>query len=153
VNPTPITDTIKAELAAAFAASGLTNAEFARRAQVSEPMALRLRDPFESNHVDTLARALAALGKRLEVRVVDVLAAVLVAIIALLPFAAIAQAPTGPQPCPVIAHAVIHTYDGPIDIDQLCMSVTRHTGNRLEFEAIDMGAGIFRDGFDEVFPQ
>lgn len=61
---------------------------------------------------------------------------------------AIAQTQHQPQACAVSAHAVIHTYDGPIEIDQLCMTVTQYTGGQLQFEAVDMGDGIFRDGFD-----
>lgn len=68
--------------------------------------------------------------------------------VALISLVALAQIPVEPKPCAVIATAVIHTYDGPIAIDQLCMTVTRHTGDALQFEARDLGDGIFRDDFD-----
>jgi len=143
MNATPIMNHLKSELIKAFNASGLTNAEFARRTECSEPMALRLRDPFENVHLDTINRGFKALGKRIEVKVVALLLAIV------LPTAALAQ-----PPCKVVASVTIHTYDGPIEIDELCMTVTSYAsvpgepGQRLHVEAVDLGDGIFKNGFD-----
>jgi len=141
MSPLSIMETIKQEIGDAFKASGLTNAEFARRAKISEAMAVRVRDPFESCRLQTLDNALRALGKRIEVTVVALL-------IALAPVAAVAQLPYAPPPCTVTAHLVINTYIGPIEIDNVCMTTASYTGGQLYVEGIDLGDGIFRDGFD-----
>lgn len=143
MNTNPVMNQLKAELGAAFNASGLKNAEFARLAGCSEAMACRLRDPYESVHLDTICRGFKALGKRIEVKVVALLLAIV------LPTAALAQ-----PPCKVVASVTIHTYDGPIEIDELCMTVTSYAsvpdepGQRLHVEAVDLGDGIFKNGFD-----
>lgn len=134
-------ENLRAALIEAFKDSGISNAEFARRCGISPAHAWNLHQAESTPKLESLERGLKALGKRIEIRIVALL-------VALLPLAAIAQAPHALQPCAVIAHAVIHTYTGPIEIDQLCMTVTRHTGNALLFEARDMADGIFRDGFD-----
>jgi hypothetical protein len=139
MNATPLMTQLKTELIKAFDASGLKNAEFARRAGCSEPMALRLRDPNENCHLDTLGRGLAALGKRIEVKVVALL-------MALLSVPAAAQAPYIPQQCAVTVDVMIDTYMGPIDVVDACLTGFQHTGNHAYLTGL--GDGIFKDGFD-----
>jgi antitoxin HicB len=67
--------TVAAEVAAklavleAFAASGISKSELARRIGVSENEARRILDPMHATKLPRLAEALAALGKRLVVGV------------------------------------------------------------------------------------
>lgn len=63
--------------------------------------------------------------------------------------AAVAVNSAQPQTCvPVVF--TLHTSTGPIVIDNACLSTNGYNGV-LTIEAIDMGDGIFKDGFDEVF--
>ena len=144
-NPAPlsISEAAKQAVIDTFDASGLTNAEFARRCGVSEPMALLLRDKLTPNKIDILDRALRALGKRIELRIVTLLIA------AALPITTTAQ-PMQPwqPPCAITTDITVHTYIGPIVITDLCLTLARYTGDHLQVQAIDLADGIFRDGFD-----
>lgn len=64
----------KVALIAAFEASGLTNREFARRANITEACAHYLRDERIPNKIETIDNALRVFGKRVEIRVVEVTA-------------------------------------------------------------------------------
>ena len=50
--------------------------------------------------------------------------------------------------CPVEVQFTLHSYTGPIVIDNACLVSNTYTGNMLVVEARDMGDGIFKDGFD-----
>jgi antitoxin HicB len=63
-------DSAKAELYAAFLASGLTKAEFARRVRIAKTNVDRLFDVDHASRLDQIEAAFRALGKRLSV-VVD----------------------------------------------------------------------------------
>ncbi len=66
---TPITTALKAAVYIALRDSGISKSEFARRMQVNEKEARRMLDPKHSTKVPTLERALAALGRRAEIKV------------------------------------------------------------------------------------
>lgn len=142
-----ITDTLRSALIEAFHASRLTNAEFAKRVGMSEPMAWRLHQPDETPKLENIERGLKALGKRIEIRILPLAIA-----LAILPAFALAQLPYNPPACVITAHLVINTYTSPIDIDNVCLTATTYTGGRLEFTGIDLADGIFRDGFDGAQP-
>jgi len=66
---TPITTSLKAAVYIALRDSGISKSEFARRMHVNEKEARRMLDPKHPTKVPTLERALAALGRRVEIEV------------------------------------------------------------------------------------
>ena len=66
---TPITTALKAAVYIALRDSGISKSEFARRMHVNEKEARRMLDPKHPTKVPTLERALAALGRRVEIEV------------------------------------------------------------------------------------
>lgn len=139
----PITQAAKQAVIDAFNAAGITNAEFARRCRISEPMALLLRDEGTHNKIDILDRALRALGHRIDIKIVALLVA------AIFPISALAQ-PLQPwqPPCAITTDITVNTYIGPIEITDLCLTLATYTGGHLTVQAADLSDGIFRDGFD-----
>jgi len=63
--------TAKAALSTALHEAGVSQVELARRLEVDDKEARRLLDPRHPSKLPRLEQALAALGKRLDVRVVD----------------------------------------------------------------------------------
>lgn len=66
---TPITTALKAAVTMAMRDKGISKTELARRMQVDEKEARRMLDPKHPTKVPTLERALAALGRRVELAV------------------------------------------------------------------------------------
>jgi antitoxin HicB len=75
--PVTVAPEVAAKLAVleAFAASGMSKSELARRLGVSENEARRILDPLHATKLPRLAEALAVLGRRLVVGVEDVASA------------------------------------------------------------------------------
>lgn len=65
----------------------------------------------------------------------------------------LAAQPDTPQdvtPC-VLVHHVNHSYDGPLDIDDTCLTVFQFRGDHMEIETIDFGDRVFHGDF-ELWP-
>lgn len=145
----PLMAALKAEFIAAFEAGGITKHKLGREAGTATTNVDRLLDPNTGTSIDTLDRAFRALGKRIEIRVVALLIALLPGAIAAQP----APAPDAPQPCAVQVVIDLQTYEGPKHFENFCLSLPAMYGNGLlSVEATGMGDGIFKDGFDGANP-
>jgi antitoxin HicB len=65
----PIQTALKAALALEMRRAGITRVELARRLELDEKEVRRMLDPYHPSKADRLERALAVLGKRVELRV------------------------------------------------------------------------------------
>jgi hypothetical protein len=55
------------------------------------------------------------------------------------------------DPCAVKLHVTLHSYDGPVEIADACVTATTYTGDLLNVEARDDSGLVFRGDF-EVWP-
>ncbi len=55
------------------------------------------------------------------------------------------------DPCAVKLHVTLHSYDGPVEIADACVTATTYTGDLLNVEAWDDSGLVFRGDF-EVWP-
>lgn len=140
-------ESLRSKLIEAFHASRITNAEFAKRCGLNEAAAFQLVHTESHPDLVTIERAIKALDKRIEIRILPLALAM-----TLLPSLAFGQLPYAAPQCTVAAHLVINTYIGPIEITDVCMTTGQYTGGFLEFIGVDLADGIFRDGFDGAQP-
>lgn len=54
-------------------------------------------------------------------------------------------------PCAVFVHFTLNSYDGPVVIEDVCLTSFNYTENLMTITAIDYGDRIFRGDF-EVWP-
>lgn len=54
------------------------------------------------------------------------------------------------DPC-VLVHYTLRGYDGPVDIDNACLTLFMHRGDHMVIETVDFGDGVFHGDF-EVWP-
>lgn len=74
----------------------------------------------------------------------------MLAFLAILLLATPAETPQGNPQC-VLVHYTLHSYNGPVDIDNTCKVLLVDRGDHIQIETIDFGDGVFRGDF-EVWP-